>query len=233
MTYEYIYNGGGVGVGDFNNDGLQDLFFVGNIVNNKLYINKGNLRFEDISQAAGVQAPGIWCTSVAVIDINYDGLLDIYLAASAFNEDKRKNILFINEGLNKKGIPVFTDQAKKYGVDHGGYSTNAVFFDYDNDTDMDLFVLTNQVESISPNKYRLKENNGTSPSNDQLFRNNDDGTFTNVTREAGIFYEGYGLGISISDINMDGWKDIYITNLIGTMFLIKLPLDVFIDENVS
>jgi len=212
LTFEYFYNGGGVGVGDFNNDGLSDIFFSGNIVSNKLYLNQGDLSFTDISSEAGIEASDKWCTGVSVVDINHDGWLDLYLCTSVYNPDKRGNILFINQGVNESGVPVFVDKAEEYGIADTGFSIQGVFFDYDNDEDLDLYVLTNQVETISPNRHRVKINNGTSPSNDRLYRNNGDGTFTNTSMEAGIFLEGYGLGISVQDFNQDGWKDLYITN---------------------
>ncbi len=212
LTYEYLYNGGGVGTGDFNKDGLQDIFFAGNMVKNKLYLNQGDLRFRDISKEAGIEAPNRWCTGVTVVDINLDGWDDIYVCASVYLPERRKNLLFINQGPDENGIPVFKEKAKEFGIDDDGFSIHAVFFDYDNDQDLDLYVLTNQVETLSPNKYRIKQNHGESPSNDRIYKNNGDGTFTNATREADIYYEGYGLGISVNDINNDGWKDIYITN---------------------
>lgn len=212
LTFEYFYNGGGVGVGDFNNDSLPDIFFAGNVVKNKLYLNEGDLMFKDISEEAGIEAPEKWCTGVAIVDINSDGWQDIYVCASVYNEDKRGNLLFVNKGLNESGIPEFVESAEAYGLADKGFSIQGAFFDYDNDGDLDLYVLTNQVETMSPNKYRYKMNNGGTLSNDRIYKNNGDGTFTNVTYEADIYYEGYGLGISVQDFNQDGWKDLYITN---------------------
>ncbi len=212
LTFEYIYNGGGVGIGDFNNDNLPDIFFSGNVVKNKLYLNKGNFKFQDVSETAGIEAEEKWCTGVSVVDINADGWQDIYVCASVYNEGKRGNLLFINQGLDETGVPVFVESAEEYGIADEGFSIQGVFFDYDNDSDLDLYVLTNQVETISPNKYRVKMNNGSSPSNDRIYKNNGDGTFSNATREANLYYEGYGLGISVQDFNQDGWKDLYITN---------------------
>lgn len=213
ISYEYLYNGAGVAVGDFNNDGFQDLFFCGNMTSNRLYINQGDLRFMDITKVAGIDASDRWCTGVAVVDINEDGWQDIYVCAS-YNADPalRKNLMFIHNGLNQDGFPTFTEKAEEMGIDDMGYSTNAVFFDFDNDLDLDLYVLTNVLDTDFPNKYRSKINDGTSITNDRLYRNNGDGTFVNYTLQAGIHYEGYGLGISIIDMNQDGWKDIYITN---------------------
>jgi hypothetical protein len=213
LTYEYIYNGGGVGVGDFNNDGLKDLFFSGNLVSNKLYLNKGKFTFQDVTQTANVNVPGRWNSGVAVVDINNDGWLDIYVTATMHSKDEnRKNMLFINNGLNADGIPTFTEQAGSYGIADGGYAVMAAFFDYDKDDDLDLYVLINQRMKNVPTNYRPKISDGSAPNNDHLYRNNGDGTFTNVTMEAGITLEGYGLGIAISDLNKDGWPDIYVSN---------------------
>ena len=141
-----IYNGGGVGIGDFNNDGLQDVYFTGNLVSNKLYLNKGDIKFEDITQAAGVNGEGKWCRGVAVVDINNDGWPDMYVCAT-INKDpeRRKNILYINQGLDKNGIPVFKDMAAEYGLDDTTHSTMATFFDYDNDGDLDMYLVVNQI----------------------------------------------------------------------------------------
>jgi hypothetical protein len=213
ISYEYLYNGAGIGIGDFNNDGLQDIFFCGNMVSNRLYMNKGNLRFEDITKSSGIEASDRWCTGVAIVDINTDGWKDIYVCAS-YNADPqlRKNMMFLHNGLDQEGLPSFTQKATEMGIDDDGFSTNAAFFDSDNDGDLDLYVLTNMLDTDFPNKYRPKKDNGTSITNDRFYRNIGDGTFINSTLEAGIRYEGYGLGISIVDLNQDGWKDIYITN---------------------
>lgn len=210
LTYEYIYNGGGVAVADFNNDGLQDIFFTGNEVPNRLYLNKGNLTFEDISATANVNVPGRWNSGVVVVDINNDGLQDIYVCATRKKDSvDRANMLFINKGGAK---PVFEEAAAKYGIADTGYSTMAAFFDYDKDGDLDLYVLTNQQLKESPNNYRPKMVDGSSPNNDRLYRNNGNGSFTNVSKEAGILIEGFGLGLAIVDINIDGWPDIYVSN---------------------
>ena len=213
LTYEYIYNGGGVAISDFNNDGLQDIFFSGNEVGNKLYINKGDFHFQDITSEAAINVPGRWNSGVAVADVNSDGWMDIYVCAT-MNQDssKRKNMLFINNGLNQNGIPTFSEMAASYGVDDHGHSISAAFFDYDRDGDLDLYVLTNEKLNNLPTNYRPKINDGSSPNNDRLYRNNGDGTFTNVTKEAGITMEGFGLGLSIADFNRDGWPDIYVSN---------------------
>lgn len=213
LTHEYIYNGGGVGVGDFDNDGLQDVFFTGNTVSNKLYRNKGSFQFEDITAAAGVDGKGQWCSGVAVVDINTDGWLDLYVC-STFHSDstRRRNLLYVNQGKNDNGQIVFEERAKEFGIDDDGYTTNAAFFDYDNDGDQDLYVLSNILNEKIPTVYRKKISDGSAINNDRLYRNNGNGTFTNVTIEAGIRYEGYGLGLAIADYNQDGWSDIYVSN---------------------
>ncbi|MCG8306486.1 MAG: VCBS repeat-containing protein [Cytophagales bacterium] len=213
LSNEYIYNGAGVGIGDFDKDDLMDVFFSGSQVTNRLYLNRGNLNFEDISLDAGISGRSRWSTGVAVVDINGDGWTDIYVCSSNhLDPEMRRNQLYIHEGLNDEGIPVFSEQSKAYGIDDEGYSTHAAFFDYDNDGDLDLYVLTNFLDTPTPNKYRPKKTDGSAESNDRLYRNKGENVFVNVTQEAGIVYEGYGLGISIVDFNEDGWSDLYITN---------------------
>lgn len=214
LNEAYIYNGGGVGIGDFNNDGLADIYFAGNMVSNKLYLNKGNLKFQDVTLPAGVGGEGKWCTGVSVIDINNDGWLDMYVSATFLKDStKRTNLLYIHQGLNKGGIPTFKESAKSYGIADNGYSTQGVFFDYDKDGDLDLYVLTNTLDDPkTPIKFRPKIADGTALNTDRLYRNNGNGTFTNVSREAGILLEGWSHAVSISDINADGWPDIYVSN---------------------
>lgn len=213
ITEEYIYNGGGVGVGDFNNDGFPDLYFTGNMVSNKLYLNEGNLRFKDITEVARVNGEGKWCSGVAVIDINQDGWNDIYVASTLKKDSlSRRNLLYVNQGLNEENIPTFKESALEYGIADHGNSTNAAFFDYDKDGDLDLYVLTNVISEKIPVMFRDQIVDGTAVNNDRLYRNNGNGTFTNVSVEAGILMEGYGLGVAISDINLDGWPDIYVAN---------------------
>lgn len=218
LDFEYVYNGGGVAVGDFNNDELQDLFFTGNQVNNALYLNSGNFKFKDISKTAGITSPGKWCSGAAVVDINGDGWQDLYVCANMELEaEKRANQFYINQGLDGQGNPVFKDFAPIMGVADTGYSTQAAFFDCDKDNDLDLYVLTNEVEIFFPNQYRDKINDGSARNNDRLYRNDGPGAdglprFTLISKAAGITMEGYGLGLAISDINQDGWPDIYVTN---------------------
>ncbi len=213
LTDEYIFNGGGVAVGDFDNDGLPDLYFTGNQVANKLYLNQGNLEFWDVSAEAGVEASDKWSTGVTVVDINGDGWLDIYVATAMYHDQsKRANLLFVNQGLNDDGIPEFLEQAAQYGIAGTGNSMGATFFDYDNDGFLDLYVLNNEQSKAVPSNYRQKITDGSAINNDQLYRNNGDGTFTNVTLQAGITIEGFGLGLAVADFNQDGWSDIYISN---------------------
>jgi hypothetical protein len=210
-----IYNGGGVGIGDFNNDGLPDIYFAGNMVSNHLYINKGALKFEDVTTAAGVDGAGRWCTGVSVIDINNDGLLDIYVCASFLknNVTGRTNLLYINQGVNKAGVPSFKESAAAYGIADTGFSTQAYFFDYDKDGDLDMYLVTNEIyDPKTPIKFRPKVTDGTALNTDRLYRNNGNGTFKNVSREAGILIEGWGHAACITDINNDGWPDIYVAN---------------------
>lgn len=208
-----MYHGGAVAIGDFNNDKLSDIFFSGNMVPNRIYLNRGNMKFEDISDKAGIGAAGKWNSGVALADVNEDGLLDIYVCATILEDStKRANTLFINQGLNENGIPEFKDEADLYGIADKGYSQNAAFFDYDKDGDLDLYVLTNLESDKIPSNYRPRILDGSALNNDRLYRNNGNKTFTDVTIEAGILVEGYGLGLGIADINEDGWPDIYIGN---------------------
>ncbi|MEM1134408.1 MAG: FG-GAP-like repeat-containing protein [Bacteroidota bacterium] len=213
LTEEYIYNGGGIAVADFNNDQLQDLYFTGNMVNNCLYQNKGNLEFDDITTIAQVAGEERWSSGVTAVDINQDGWMDIYISATMEKDpEKRRNLLYINQGLNDKGIPIFKELAKSYGLDDTGNTTQTTFFDYDKDGDLDAYLLTNVIDTRLPGSYRKKITDGTSINNDRLYRNNGNNTFTDVSKEAGIVIEGFGLGITITDINLDTWPDIYITN---------------------
>ncbi|MEP6684617.1 MAG: VCBS repeat-containing protein [Parafilimonas sp.] len=210
-----IYNGGGVGIGDFNKDGLIDIYFSGNMVSNKLYLNKGSLKFDDITNTAGVNGNGHWCTGVAVVDINNDGWQDIYVSCSFLknNVPMRTNLLYINQGLNNDKIPTFKESAKQYGLADTGFSTQAYFFDYDHDGDLDMYQVTNELyDPKTPIRFRKKVADGSALNTDRLYRNNGDGTFTNVSKQAGITIEGWGHAACITDINLDGWPDIYVAN---------------------
>ncbi|GGH38296.1 hypothetical protein GCM10007423_31900 [Dyadobacter endophyticus] len=219
LAFEYVYNGGGVALGDFNNDSLPDVYFTGNTVPNKLYLNKGDFKFEDVTKKAGVAPENKWSTGVALVDINNDKLLDIYVCASVREvPQQRENLLYVNQGLGKDKVPVFKEMAKEYGIADTTHTTNAAFFDYDNDGDLDLFLIVNEMDDNNfPNKYHKKIVDGSSRRTDRLYRNDWDAksnhpVFTNVSKEAGILIEGYSLGINVTDVNQDGWKDVYITN---------------------
>ncbi len=212
LAFDYLYNGAGVAVGDLNNDGRPDLYFAGNQVSSRLYLNRGELKFEDVTEASRA-GTSVWATGVTLVDIDQNGLLDIYVSvAGRGTEAERANLLFVNQGVGRDGVPRFTEQAKAYGIADTGYSTHAAFFDYDRDGDLDLYVLTNAVEEFNRNMIRPKQTSGEGASTDRLYRNNGDRTFTNVSREAGITIEGYGLGVAVSDLNQDGWPDLYVSN---------------------
>jgi hypothetical protein len=219
LDLENVYNGGGVGIGDFNNDGMPDVFFNGNMVPCKLYLNEGNFRFRDVTDEAKILCEGKWCRGVAVVDINSDGLPDIYVSATLKkNAAARKNMLFINQGENSDHIPVFKEQAHEYGLDDDSHTTQAVFFDYDNDGDLDVYLVVNEIsQRVSPYLFHPVLKNGVNPSTGKLFRNDWNGklghpVFTDVSKEAGIQTEGYSHSALITDINNDGWKDIYVGN---------------------
>ncbi|MFN5360756.1 MAG: FG-GAP repeat domain-containing protein, partial [Bacteroidota bacterium] len=156
LNYEYMYNGGGVGIGDFNHDSLPDIYFTGNLVSNKLYLNKGKLRFEDITEKAGVTGEGKWCKGVSIVDINNDGWDDIYVCAAVLpDSNARKNILYVNQGLDPAtGIPQFKNLAAEYGLDDASNTHMAAFFDYDNDGDLDVYLLLNDLDGTYPNEFR-------------------------------------------------------------------------------
>lgn len=212
FVFDYIYNGGGVAIGDVNNDGLSDVYFTGNMVSNRLYLNRGDLQFVDVTEAARLRTDR-WSTGAALVDINQDGWLDVYVSvAGKAPRERMANLLFVNQGPGPDGVPTFEEAAEAYGIADTGYSTQATFFDHDRDGDLDLYVLTNAIESSNRNRIRPKRNDGSASSTDRLYRNNGDGTFTDVSEEAGILIEGYGLGVVVSDINQDGWPDVYVAN---------------------
>lgn len=215
LDYLYFYNGGGVAIGDINNDGLPDIFFSGNQVKNKLYLNKGDLVFEDISQTAGIEGNSTWNTGAIMGDVNGDGLLDIYVCAVVgINGFDGYNELYINNGSSTdSGQVTFSEQSANYGLDFDTYSSSAAFLDYDLDGDLDLYLLNHAVhtqESFGRVDLRYERNYETG---DKLMRN-DGGTFTEVSEEAGIYggINGYGLGVAVSDFNNDGYPDIYVGN---------------------
>ena len=212
----YFYNGAGVGAGDFNNDGLIDLFFTANQGENKLYLNQGNLKFKDVTAEAKIPEDGGWSTGVSVIDINNDGLLDIYICRVGDYESLHsKNQLLICQGKDKNGVPFYKDEAHEYGLDFSGFSTQAVFFDYDGDGDLDMFLLNHSVHqngTFAPRNKFLGTYSALS--GDRLYRNDGNNKFTDVTKQSGINSSAisYGLGICVSDIDLDGWPDLYVGN---------------------
>ncbi len=214
MHNEYMYNGGGVGIADLNNDGLPDIIFVGNKVSTKIFQNSGEMKFLDITKNFEGLTNEEWLSGVSVTDINADGWIDLYFSASMSKDSlKRKNQLWVNQGLSEVNKqPHFKEMADAYGIADMGYSMHSAFFDYDLDGDMDLYVLNNIVTKEVPTNYRPKIIDGSSVNNDKLYRNNGDGHFTDVTKEAGIVYEGFGLGIAVGDVNKDGYPDIYTSN---------------------
>jgi hypothetical protein len=224
FSYMYYYNGAGVGAGDFNNDGLIDLFFSANQQQNQLYINKGRLKFEDRTTLAQIPQDSGWSTGVSIVDINNDGLLDIYVCkVGHFKTLNSSNQLLICKGINKDGTPFYEDQAQIYGLNFKGFSTQSVFFDYDGDGDLDMFLLNHSVNhdgNYAPRKNFL--NTYDSLAGQRLYRNetfnNSNGKpvtkFVDVTSQTGINGSriGYGLGVAVADVNLDGWPDFYVGN---------------------
>ncbi|HTE08045.1 MAG TPA: VCBS repeat-containing protein [Flavitalea sp.] len=215
LTYEYLYNGGGVAAGDLNNDGLTDLVFSGNMVPCRIYLNKGNFHFQDITDSSGFRDRPKWKTGVVMADVNGDGAQDIYLCYSGPGSDEqRKNQLFINS-IDKKGMPHFTEESASYGLDAPGtYSTTAVFFDQDNDHDLDMFLVNHADMFYNPFFNTDKLRSTRHPKFGNRFYRNDENKFTDISDSAGINGSGinFGLSVSASDINQDGWTDLYVTN---------------------
>ncbi len=213
LEFEYMYNGAGVAVADFDQDGMQDIYFTGNMVSNRLYRNLGEFKFRDITESAQVGTTG-WSNGVAIVDINQDGFPDIYVCRGGprgSSDEDRANLLFVNNGM-KDGKLSFTEEASKWGIADSSYSVQSNFFDYDGDGDLDMYLLSNALVDYNRNTSRPKDWSGKAPSVDKLFRNNGDGTFTDVSKEANILMEGFGLGVEVCDINQDGWVDIYVSN---------------------
>ncbi len=209
FRYRNFYNGGGVGIGDINNDGLPDVYLTSNMGKNKLFLNKGSWKFEDITDKAGVAGTKVWSTGVAFADVNADGLLDIYVCNSGdIKGGRRENELFINNG-----DLTFTDKAHEYGLDDRGFSTHAVFFDYDKDGDLDCYVLNNSFRPISTLGYRNLRDERDEEGGDKLY-NNYNGKFIDVSSHANIYGSviGFGLGVTVGDVNQDNWPDLYISN---------------------
>ncbi len=212
IRYDVLFQGGGVAVGDLNNDGLLDFYIVNNKKADKIYLNKGNLKFEDITDKSGIVFDGKWSTGVTMADVNSDGFLDIYVCKYLLDTPKfRENVLYINKGTSAKpGEVAFVEQAKLYGIADPGYSTMANFFDYDKDGDLDLYVANQPPVLRRHKKKQLQQINYAYT--DNLYRNNGDNTFTKVTAEAGITNYNFSLSVTISDINNDTWPDIYIAS---------------------
>ena len=211
LNYAYLYNGGGVAIGDINNDQLPDIYFTGNLVASRLYLNQGNLRFVEIADKAGVTAEGLWNTGTVMADVNADGYLDIYVCRSAARiPARRRNLLFINnQDLT------FTERAEEYGLDDPSYSTHAAFFDYDCDGDLDAFILNHSLDQyagFSDQLNDLKKQRGDQYS-DKLFRN-DGNHYTDISEQAGLINNvvGFGLGLAVVDVNADNFPDLYISN---------------------
>lgn len=208
--YRNYYNGGGVGIGDVNNDGFVDIYFTGNLTENRLYLNNGDLTFTDVTESAGVGGKKSWSTGVSMADINGDNLLDIYVCNSGnIKGDNKQNELFINNGDG-----TFIESAEAYGLADKGFSTHAAFFDYDRDGDLDVYLLNNSFQAIG--SFNLKKNQRpvrNEDGGDKLFRN-DNGRFIDISEEAGIYGSviGFGLGVTVGDLNLDGWQDIFISN---------------------
>ncbi|MEQ8556558.1 MAG: VCBS repeat-containing protein [Cyclobacteriaceae bacterium] len=204
LQFPYYYNGGGVAVGDINNDGLPDIYFTGNMKGDQLYLNKGKLQFENITGDAGILSTNLWTTGVTFTDINNDGWLDIYVCRSGIR-NFRNNLLYINQGNGK-----FVESAKQYGLNDNGYSVQASFFDFDIDGDLDLYLVNHSDRFFTNQEELFASKNEPQPHEaDKLYRNNGDGSFTDISKEAGINHFAFGLSAAIADLNQDGLPDIY------------------------
>jgi len=213
-TYRNFYNGGGVAIGDLNRDGLPDIFFTGNMVSNRLYLNEGNLQFKDVTTQSGLNSEGVWSTGVSLADVNGDGWLDIYVCKSGKPEgENRHNELFINLGV-EDGVLKFEEKAKEYGIADYGLSTHAAFFDYDKDGDLDMYLLNNSIKSVGGYTLKKDQRLVRDPNGGNKLYRNDGDFFTDASEEAGIYGSaiGFGLGVTIGDINKDGWQDIFVSN---------------------
>ncbi|MGI8496746.1 MAG: VCBS repeat-containing protein [Gemmatimonadaceae bacterium] len=214
FTYRHFYNGGGVALGDLTGDGLPEIVLTSSQGETKLYLNEGKFRFSDITEESGIRGALGWATGVTIADVNGDGKLDIYICYAGLVEPARRaNRLYINHGVNAHGVPTFTEEAAKYGLADTGYGTQAVFFDYDRDGDLDLFLVNNSPRAVSSFGLRNVRNVRDSVGGSHLFRN-DGGHFVDVSREAGIYGSeiSFGLGVTVADVNRDGWPDIYVAN---------------------
>ncbi|MEJ2240357.1 MAG: VCBS repeat-containing protein, partial [Gemmatimonadales bacterium] len=208
LNYLNYYNGGGVAVGDIDNDGLPDLYFTSNLGSNRLYLNKGDYHFEDITERAGVEGSEGWTSGVTMADVNGDGHIDIYVSAVNYLSMHGRNVLYVNNGDQ-----TFTDRTEDYGLTHVGYSTQAAFFDYDADGDLDMYLLNHSTHEERGRPWNPERERRHPTAGDRLFRNDGD-HFVDVSQEAGIYgtVQGYGLGVVVSDLDVDGCPDVYVAN---------------------